>query len=113
MQAYSGILLIDRDHERNGSATIDFARFHPHGQDVGDAQIRQPINVGGQKRFNGPPAYTVNFREWVQDDKARGGGESDDFILNSNVNEDRLQIDWRLGDDHGGIKEISFIVIGE
>ena len=113
MQAYSGILIIDNDHRRNGSATIDFDNFHSEGQDVGDARIFQAINVGGTKKFTEKPAYVANIREWVVEDKGRGKNERDDFIINSQVNRDRLQIDWNLKDKQGGIHEISFMVIGE
>lgn len=112
MRAYSGILVLNEDHRRNGSATIDFDQFHPHGADVGDAAIHQPIVVGGDGKFNATPAYIVSLREWTADDKATGRGEGDTYVINSTINRDRLTVDWQLKDDHGGLSEISFLVVG-
>ena len=90
--------------------------------------MRQPIRVmsgsGGEINFDNPnmgrpfkgvPAYVVNIREWHQEDRTSftpAGGESDEYILNSQVTEQSLRIEWHLGDE-GKIKEIGFLCVGE
>jgi hypothetical protein len=126
MQMISGILRIDPDHSRNGDTTIDFDNIPAHGTRIGNANMRQPILVneaGGSvvnsgnkgRKFRGLPAYVVHIREWDQEDRTSftsSGGEIDEYVLNSNVNSDRLSVSWNLG-DNGRIVEIGFLCVGE
>lgn len=105
MKSKSGILKVKNDSRFQGRATVDFASFNVSGDATG-VQMRQ---VGGTGKFTANyPAYVVHFREYHLDD-ARG--EVDEFILNSNCTNQRLVIEWNIG-DNSPIKEIGFIAIG-
>jgi hypothetical protein len=128
MQTISGILRIRESAHRKGNSSIEFTDLPRQNERRGDAIAKQIIlNVNGRGllntesdeafngfRFVGFPSYMVHIREWVQEDRTSavsGGGEMDEYVLNSNIDSRRLNISWDLG-DNGRIKEIGFICMG-
>ena len=150
LQAFSGVIRMSEQNKRNGSAVIAFDNLPQREQAVSnggdepgfsDGTMHQPVRVkvgidgvdegaivtgpGKGKNFVGVPAYIVNIREWHQEDRTSftpGGGETDEFILNSRIRTatlggetvgTHLEIEWHLGDDKSArISEIGFLCVG-
>ncbi|MCB1970568.1 MAG: hypothetical protein H6851_16970 [Geminicoccaceae bacterium] len=116
MRAISGMLVVDQDHSRNGSAVVNFANVPADNADVGDARFSQRRVIGGSGIFRTLPAYVATIREFIVRDDLRDGltkSENDDFILNTNCDEQRIHFDWKVEDNGGRISEIAFLVMGE
>lgn len=113
MKVYSGILIPSAGNRESGNVRINFNRFPREGDELGEARVVHLRRVGGTGNFRNLPAYSVNFREMIFQDKGKGLNELDHWKLNSKCKQDHLFVEWTLNDKKAEVREISFMIIGE
>lgn len=125
LKVLSGVLVIKGDQREGGSATVSFI----DNSVTGDCVLHHRAMIGSRETFRETPCRVVALRQiTVHESAERPKGptnlvdpitqrEQDAFIIDTNVNAERLFLRWRTHDSSlaskSEISEISFLVIGE